>query len=86
MVLAGAEVTLDGSKSLDADGGILSYRWRQLAGPPVTLSNPVEVHPRFMAPPSKGERRELVFQLLVTNAAGLQDKARVVVEVREALQ
>lgn len=82
VVSPGAEVTLDGSKSTDVDGGILSYRWTQLSGQPVRLSSPVAVQPRFIAPPPAGKSQELVFQVLVTDSAGLQDKAEVVVEVR----
>ena len=33
-------VTLDGSNSFDPDDGIESYRWKQVAGPSVTLSDP----------------------------------------------
>jgi hypothetical protein len=43
-------VTLDGSNSFDPDDDIESYRWKQVAGPSVTLSNPQAAKPTFLAP------------------------------------
>ncbi len=43
-------VTLDGSNSFDPDDGIESYRWKQVAGPSVSLSDPEAVQPTFLAP------------------------------------
>lgn len=40
-------VVLDGSDSEDADGDPLSFRWRQTAGVPVTLSDPTSPKPEF---------------------------------------
>jgi hypothetical protein len=79
-VSPGSRVVLDGSGSMDEDGGMLSYAWKQIAGVPVTLSDPAAVKPVFVAP-TIGGQRDLVFELTVTNAAGLQDKAKVVIEV-----
>jgi photosystem II stability/assembly factor-like uncharacterized protein len=79
-VSPGSRVVLDGSGSTDEDGGILSYAWKQIAGVPVTLSDPTAVKPVFVAPSVDGQR-DLVFELTVTNAAGLQDKAKVVIAV-----
>jgi hypothetical protein len=77
----GALVVLDGSKSRDPDGNIASYRWTQLAGQPVTLSDPGAAQTSFLAPSSDSEVEDLVFQLLVTDAGGLQDKQKVVVRI-----
>ena len=43
-------VTLDGSNSFDPDDGIESYRWKQVAGPSVTLSNPSSCSTDLLAP------------------------------------
>lgn len=77
----GAPVILDGSQSSDPDGNIASFRWRQLAGQPVTLSNPDAPQTSFPAPSLDSWVEELVFELLVTDAEGLQDKQKVVVTV-----
>ena len=34
------QITLDGSNSTDAEGGPLKFKWTQIGGPPVTISNP----------------------------------------------
>jgi hypothetical protein len=81
-VSPGSRVVLDGSGTTDEDGGILSYAWKQIAGVPVTLSDPTAVKPVFVAPtPAGGTTEEPAFELTVTNAAGLQDKAKVVIAV-----
>jgi hypothetical protein len=81
VVQPGAVVVLDGSQSLDPDGNIVSYRWSQLTGQPVNLSDPNAAQTSFMAPSSGSGVEELVFQLLVTDSGGLQDKQKVVVSI-----
>jgi len=65
-------VTLDGSNSSDPDDGIESYRWKQVAGPSVTLSNPQAAQPTFLAPNVTEDGTSLTFELTVTDAGGLQ--------------
>jgi hypothetical protein len=86
VVQPGALVTLDGSKSIDPDGNTLSYRWTQLAGQPVDLSNPTAAQTSFIAPSAGSETAELVFQLRVTDSGGLQDKQKVAVSVTRSSQ
>jgi len=75
---------LDGSRSCDPDGMIVSYRWTQLTGQPVTLSDPEAMRPSFILPSNSDIGNELVFQLTVTDNAGLQDKSRVAATIVEA--
>ena len=83
-VRPGSRVMLDGSRSCDPDGMIVSYRWTQLTGQPVTLSDPEAMRPSFILPSNSDIGNELVFQLTVTDNAGLQDKSRVAATIVEA--
>jgi len=74
---SGRTVTLDGSTSTD-NNGIDRFRWTQVAGPRVSLSNPNGAQTDFTAP-SGGSR--LVFELRVIDAACLSDADRVSVNV-----
>jgi len=60
-------VTLDGSLSSDQDGSVVAYKWRQISGPAVTLSNVTVVKPTFI-PTVAGS---YVFGLMVTDNQGL---------------
>lgn len=72
-VIEGATVQLDGSKSYDSDnGGILSYRWKQVAGPPVTLADPNASHTTFAALRSVAQDQSLTFLFIVTDAGNLR--------------
>jgi PKD repeat protein len=65
-------VILDGSKSYDPDDGIASYRWRQKAGPPVTLFDSDKAQPSFVVPDVEPDRDPLLFELTVADTKGLQ--------------
>ena len=80
-VKAGSKVVLDASASLDGSDGALTFSWRQVWGRPVELSNPAAVKPVFTAPVISAPTEDLVFELTVTDSAGLQDKAAVVISV-----
>jgi hypothetical protein len=48
-VQIGDKVVLDGTASYDSDGDTLSYKWIQVSGPAVNLSNPDSATPYFIA-------------------------------------
>ena len=81
-VLEETTVTLDGSNSSDPDDGIETYRWKQIAGPSVSLSNPDAVQPTFTTPSVAGNKStSLKFELTVTDYGGLKDTDTTVVNV-----
>ena len=81
-VLEKTTVTLDGSNSSDPDDGIASYQWKQVAGQPVTFSDPTADQPTFEAPSfdDSGDK-PLIFELLVTDNGGLQSSDSTTVSV-----
>ena len=79
-VIKSSTVTLNGSNSTDAVSGISSYKWTQVSGPPVTLSNPLAPICTFTAPNAPGAK-VLVFRLQVTNKAGVIKRNSCIVNV-----
>ncbi|MFV2060322.1 MAG: hypothetical protein ACC653_06520 [Gammaproteobacteria bacterium] len=74
-------VTLDASKSSDVDGSIDAYKWKQVSGAPVTLSDNLISNPSFIAPDfAISSNEDLVFQVLVTD--NLNFKARSTVNIK----
>lgn len=67
-VACGDVVQLDGSASSDADKDELTYKWTQVAGPPVKLSDEKAVKPTFTAP-DVNQPAVLTFQLIINDAA-----------------
>ncbi len=85
----GAQVALDGSLSRDVGAGAagqLAFRWTQLEGPSVLLSNPYSPVPTFVTPilPSRGS--PLVFALYVDDGQVRSQPALAVVNVAAAGQ
>ena len=81
----GAVVTLNGTGSTDPDDGISSYRWNQISGTPVTLSDPTAVSSVFTVPAAATDGEILSFTLTVTDTGGLQhaDACMVTVSYQE---
>ena len=73
-------VYLDGSRSGDVDGEIVSFQWIQTAGPAVGLVGVDTLTPRFEAP-EVAEKTALTFELTVLDDDGLQSSAAVEVVV-----
>jgi len=59
----------------------LSYSWRQLAGPSVTLSDTAVAQPTFTAPNVTPNGVMLNFELTVTDFVGLQERDEVDISV-----
>ena len=74
-------VTLDGSGS---EGDELTYAWRQVSGPEVTLDDPAASSPTFTAP-RVAQDQTLEFELTVSEAAdpAVTDTDSVLVTVRD---
>jgi len=70
-----ASVTLDGSRSFDPEGAVLSYHWQQLRGWNVQLSDPDSAKPIFLHP----WQGTYLFELVVND--GMQDSAPDVVAI-----
>ncbi len=65
-------VTLDGTGSQAAGTSAITYRWKQIRGLPVTLSDPSAATPVFTAPSdASGQDADLLFMLTVTDADSL---------------
>ena len=67
----GETVVLDGSRSYDQDGVIVSYQWQQLSGQPVPLAGTEFDIASFTVPLDAANNSALIFRLLVTDSTGL---------------
>lgn len=77
-VKGGNTVTLDGSGSTD-NNAVDAFKWTQVKGKRVSLSNPDGAQTEFSAPASDAD---LVFELRVIDAACLSDSDRITVTVK----
>ncbi len=80
-VIEGKTVTLNGSNSVTMDGSTVLYKWQQISGAPVTLSNTIVARPTFVAPPVSNNGHDgievLIFLLTVTDNRGSKDSDEV---------
>lgn len=63
----GSIITLDGTASIDPDMDALTFKWTQISGQPVMLSDPYSSNPTFTAPLVGLGGETLVFQLVVND-------------------
>ena len=83
-VLPGDSVTLDGTRSVDADGSIVAYRWLQVGGSPVgTIQNSDKQKATFTMPAIGSGDAGLAFQLTVTDDLGVASSDTVLVKINE---
>lgn len=80
-VYAGESVQLDATASSDSDNRITAYHWIQRQGPKVNLADAEASITTFEAPEVDIGGTSLVFELTVTDEAGLQDSDTCVVRV-----
>ncbi len=70
-VQEGSPVMLNGSASYDPDVESITYTWLQVFGPQVTLVYPNTNTPSFTAPPVGASGGQVDFELIVTDARGV---------------
>ncbi|MEX1994263.1 MAG: hypothetical protein WD929_06345, partial [Steroidobacteraceae bacterium] len=84
-VSPGAMVLLDGTQSTADDGSVLTYAWRQIAGPTVALSNSGAAIAEFTAVQPSAEWAVLQFELRVTEVSGTSAVDTVTIIASESL-
>ena len=82
-VVEGVSVMLDGRGSRDADiGDVLSYRWEQIGGTSVSLTDERSATPTFIAPSRSAANLEmLTFRLTVTDLGNSSSTDEVTIAV-----
>ena len=80
-VSEGRTVYLSGTNSTDPEGSISGYRWKQVSGPTVVLTDAAKVRASFTAPDVGANGVALSFELQVTDAGGLNDTDTCTVNV-----
>jgi len=76
-VTSGASVELNGNSSSDVDGSIASFRWTQVSGSAVTITNANSAQASFVAP-QVTQVVTLIFSLVVTDNGGASSTAATV--------
>ncbi len=75
------KVTLNGSRSADPDGDAITYQWRQVSGPAVTLAGANTFNPSFNTGKSY-TGQQFVFELTVSDGAySATDRVTITVQL-----
>ena len=80
-VIEGDTIALDSSGSTDPNDNIVSYSWRQTAGPPVTLSDSRVMKPTFITPIVDAEGVDMEFEVTVIDESGRISVDRVIIHI-----
>jgi len=81
----GEIVSLNALDSTDPDNKIFFYKWHQLSGIPIIISDPVAPTPTFIAPDIGEENNiELEFQLTVMDSLGMQSSTSLTITIIQA--
>lgn len=83
MAAIGDTITLDGSKSYDPNGSIISYNWNQSSGPAVIIQDSTATRASFIIP-KVNRTSNFIFQLKVIDNDGetSTDHVKITVEVK----
>lgn len=81
-VYEGTSVTLNGSNSMSKDSVILSYTWKQIPNPNVTIGSANTMIWSFVAP-NVSTDTTFTFELTVTNDKGITSTDDVIIIVRD---
>ncbi|CCN69357.1 leucine-rich repeat domain-containing protein [Vibrio nigripulchritudo] len=83
-VVSGAQTVILSANISDSDSGIASYKWEQVSGPAVTISEINGTMVSFVAP-SNSQQQTLVFKLTVTDTQGAVSSETVTVTVNATI-
>ena len=83
MAAIGDTITLDGSKSYDPNGSIISYNWNQSSGPAVSIQDSTATRASFIIP-KVNRTSNFIFQLKVIDNDGetSTDHVKITVEIK----
>ena len=79
-IAEGEKAILSGTESIDPDGDLLGYQWKQIGGAVVDLINPNSVEAEFTAP-AVPENSTLTFELTADDGLGGIDTNSINVKV-----
>lgn len=79
-MVEGASIDLDGSSSSDPDGDVITYRWIQKTGPPLTFSDPLAIQPTVTSSDVTADSVAVV-ELTVTDTRGLQGTDKISIAI-----
>jgi 6-phosphogluconolactonase (cycloisomerase 2 family) len=86
IVSGNRSVSLDGSRSFDPDGNIISYHWTQVRGEPfVTIAEVDTSRPSFISPSNIKNDSTITFELRVSDNQGANSTDNMLVTLRKTI-